>query len=64
MIVVPSPATLRKAIEFSGVNARELARRLGVVEETVSRWCNGRRIKKLHWLAVLSALDLPRDWKP
>ncbi len=40
-----TPAQMRKGIERLGLQQRELAERLGVAAETISRWVNGALIQ-------------------
>lgn len=48
-----------------GVSAAELAARLEVTPETVSRWRLGRlTLSRSRWVAILAVLGLPLDWRP
>jgi putative zinc finger/helix-turn-helix YgiT family protein len=40
-----APVQIRKAIERLGISQKELAERLGVAAETISRWVNGALIQ-------------------
>jgi transcriptional regulator with XRE-family HTH domain len=48
---------LREALKKFGIRQAELASRLGVAEETVSRWANGHQKVPGYCEAYLSALD-------
>src|SRR5262245_33840473 len=59
------PAMLRAALRESGHNNAWLARALEVDQSTVSRWITGRvEITVMIWFAILTALGLPRTWRP
>lgn len=46
-----------------GVSASELAARLDVTPETVSRWRLGKlTLSRSRWVAILAVLGLPLDW--
>ncbi|MCC7111519.1 MAG: helix-turn-helix transcriptional regulator [Deltaproteobacteria bacterium] len=52
------------ALLTAGVTATELAARLDVTPETVSRWRLGRlTLSRSRWVAILAVLGLPLDWK-
>jgi putative zinc finger/helix-turn-helix YgiT family protein len=40
-----TPAQIRQGIKALGLNQQELAQRLGVAKETISRWVNGALIQ-------------------
>lgn len=47
----------------AGVTASELAARLDVTPETVSRWRLGKlTLSRSRWVAILAVLGLPLDW--
>jgi transcriptional regulator with XRE-family HTH domain len=53
------------ALAATGVSQAELARRLGLNQTTVNRWCRGHAVvSRMAWLAVTQALGLPADWQP
>ncbi len=41
-----TPAQIRRGIEKLGLQQQELAERLGVAAETISRWVNGAQIQQ------------------
>ena len=49
----------------TGVSGVDLAARLDVTPETVSRWRLGKlTLSRSRWVAVLAVLGLPLDWRP
>lgn len=58
-------ARVDAALKHAGVTAAELAARLDVTPETVSRWRLGRlTLSRSRWVAILAVLGLPLDWMP
>ena len=56
---------LKAALRATNVAQAELARRLGLNQTTVNRWCLGLApISKMAWLATTQALGLAADWMP
>lgn len=59
------PAWLRAALKHRRVSQAALARELGVSLAAVATWLSGRRtLRRSQWLAILSVLQLPPDWRP
>lgn len=59
------PTWLVAAQEAQDVSSAALARALEVDSGTVYKWRTGRSpINRVTWLAILTALQLPTDWKP
>lgn len=59
------PAWLVAAQELQDVSSAALARALEVDSGTIYKWRTGRSpINRVTWLAILTALQLPTDWKP
>ncbi len=59
-----TPAQIRKGIEELGLQQQELAQRLGVAAETISRWVNGALIQSRamdNLLRLFFALPQVRD---
>jgi putative zinc finger/helix-turn-helix YgiT family protein len=59
-----TPAQMRKGIEALGLTQQELAKRLGIAPETVSRWVNGALIQSRamdNLLRLFFALPQVRD---
>lgn len=53
------------ALAATRVSQAELARRLGLNQTTVNRWCRGLApVSRMAWLAITQALGLPADWQP
>lgn len=49
----------------TGVSGVDLAARLDVTPETVSRWRLGKlTLSRSRWVAILAVLGLPLDWRP
>lgn len=56
---------LNGALAASGMSQSELARRLGVTQGTVNRWCRGKApISVRSWIAAAAVMGLPADWEP
>lgn len=56
---------LNGALAASGVSQSELARRLGVTQGTVNRWCRGKApISVRSWIAAAAVMGLSPDWEP
>jgi transcriptional regulator with XRE-family HTH domain len=56
---------LTGALEASGMSQSELARRLGVTQGTVNRWCRGKApISMRSWIAAAAVMGLPASWEP
>jgi transcriptional regulator with XRE-family HTH domain len=70
--VPPTPPESREdaarviaALAAAGVSQAELARRLGLNQTTVNRWCKGvAPVSRMAWLAMTQALGLPATWEP
>ena len=70
--VPPSPpesqveaARVVAALASTKVSQADLARRLGLNQTTVNRWCRGLApVSRMAWLAITQALGLPADWQP
>ena len=59
------PSVVRAARLSVGLTQQELAERLGVHSQTVSDRERGvQAVSKETWLAIVSALGLPMDWRP
>lgn len=58
-------AGIDAVLSHVGVSAAELAARLDVTPETVSRWRLGKlTLSRSRWVAILAVLGLPLDWRP
>jgi transcriptional regulator with XRE-family HTH domain len=58
-------ARLNGALAASDMSQSELARRLGVTQGTVNRWCRGKApISARSWIAAAAVMSLPADWQP
>ncbi|MBI1949348.1 MAG: helix-turn-helix transcriptional regulator [Deltaproteobacteria bacterium] len=60
-----SGSQLDAVLIATGVSGVDLAARLDVTPETVSRWRLGKlTLSRSRWVAVLAVLGLPLDWRP
>lgn len=58
-------ARVDAALAHANVTAADLAARLHVTPETVSRWRRGvLTLSRSRWIAVLAVLGLPLTWEP
>lgn len=54
---------LREALKRSGMNQRQLAKKIGATEVSVCRWVKGNRTMSLEYLKpVCDVLDVSADW--
>ena len=46
-----------KHLQDHGISKRWLARQIGVSDQTVQNWKNGKKISKAHKIAIAAVLD-------
>lgn len=66
-LMLLTPEQIRSALEQLGISQEELACRLGIAEETVSRWISGHRVQSRsldRLMRVFFALPQVRDALP
>jgi len=52
LIEKPSASTIKQAIKESGLSQAEIARRMGIRPESITRWAQGRRLPQPVYLKL------------